>query len=769
MRKLKRLTILSVAAVAAFGALTATACGTSFVHPSGMPDAASAVSSNGGFIVEKGEYVYFINGIESYTESNVYGEVVNASLMRAKKSDINAGDSKAEIVVPQLMSAGDHSSGIYVYGNRVYFATPNNVKNTEGVIESNYLTFKSALLDGSDVQTYFNADDNAAEYRFVQKGDVVYVMYKDGNDLRSYNTVTKADTLLAQNTTAILFDKGDVTNPVAYYTMAVTEDMDKESATQLKYNQIYSVSADATVAPYTYTFDEEYLNDYKANNKGKLPYVNLGKIVLDGIGNRDVEKKGESYVANQFTHETLSATTLPLAPGGYTYTLVGYQNGGLYFSRSEITATENETAWLFYLADGKSAATEWNSVLGNGASSLDIIAKSSTNATDEALYYIDESGHHYLFVDGGSIKRADVDKTTGDTKIVRIAINSSEATLMNVDLTTDATYDYVYYTMANGSGLSVNRAVVNNEFSNLSDDKNVEPVKVLDIQHSGGWYSAEIIGGRLYYADCESFNGTAYNQISSVNLLKDGKMMTNSELIAYNESYQEVVDYIADVQGDNSKLGVAINYYYYTASRELFDENIAYAVENGEANDYLYDADEQAAFNAYVQGKEGETDLSFKDVRTRNKFITKVGVLNEEKTEKYEYYWQNQLQHYTVPTEAEGLPAWAWALIGVAIGLVVAAAIIVPILVIYFKKKKQSKTESKRKPKMFVDTTDDKSLDVYADEEDEMPVGMMSDIDFEECEEVEREALTEDELAAALAEEEAELAETEQDAEAEQE
>ena len=33
------------------------------------------VSSNGGFVVEKGNYIYFINGAEEYTASNEYGEV----------------------------------------------------------------------------------------------------------------------------------------------------------------------------------------------------------------------------------------------------------------------------------------------------------------------------------------------------------------------------------------------------------------------------------------------------------------------------------------------------------------------------------------------------------------------------------------------------------------------------------------------------------------------------------------------------------------------
>ena len=56
-----------------------------------QPTAAEAVS-NGGFVVEKGDYVYFINGEEDYTASNTFGEVVKGALMRIKKADLNDGN-----------------------------------------------------------------------------------------------------------------------------------------------------------------------------------------------------------------------------------------------------------------------------------------------------------------------------------------------------------------------------------------------------------------------------------------------------------------------------------------------------------------------------------------------------------------------------------------------------------------------------------------------------------------------------------------------------
>ena len=64
------------------------------------------VVSNGGFVVEKGNYVYFINGAEEYTASNKYGEVVKGALMRLSKSDLASKNyDNAVTVVPMLFVA----------------------------------------------------------------------------------------------------------------------------------------------------------------------------------------------------------------------------------------------------------------------------------------------------------------------------------------------------------------------------------------------------------------------------------------------------------------------------------------------------------------------------------------------------------------------------------------------------------------------------------------------------------------------------------------
>lgn len=105
------------------------------------------VVSNGGFVVEKGNYVYFINGAEEYTASNKYGEVVKGALMRLSKSDLASKNyDNAVTVVPMLFVAQNFDAGIYIYGDYVYYASPTTEKDQDGNVQNDWVSFKRAKL-----------------------------------------------------------------------------------------------------------------------------------------------------------------------------------------------------------------------------------------------------------------------------------------------------------------------------------------------------------------------------------------------------------------------------------------------------------------------------------------------------------------------------------------------------------------------------------------------------------------------------------------------
>lgn len=739
MRKIfRKFSILAACSLLAASAASMAACGYQFTPLSEGPSASDAVTSQGGFVVQKGDYVYFINGVETYTSDNTYGTPVKGALMRAKMSDIKAGINQAETVIPSLMVAADYTSGIYIYGERIYYATPNNMGNTAGQVDNTYLDFRSTALDGSDMQFYFRIADNAALYRFVEVDGTVYVVYEEDDNLISYNTAAGTSVTLAESTTAYTVNSEDVTDPYIYYTMDVTDRQDSANPQAYEYNQIYRVRADATESPYEYTWDQEYLDE---ENDGEAPYVNLGEIVLDGISVNDDE--------TQFNHDVTEDNR---SIWRYTYTLQSYTNDGIYFVRTAVPTSGSSVGTsgeLYYLSVEDLESDSFDSITGNSVYStnatdgwLEVVASAAdtSNANTSAYFYIEEGGnvkHHYLYVNSdGEIRRVDVindglgtkaeNGRNGDTSL-RIATGASGAVLTGLDSTSSETYDYVYYTCTTDNGLSIERAVYNGEpehYNTLTpageDYSAYRPVRVLEAEHASGWYNYEVVDGVVFYINAETFSSTSYTYVWTINLNGEDGLMDNVEVEAFNERYETVVGedgYLETLTEEgNSKLSSAIRYFFYTGESDQVFENIEEAESFGKRNTYLYSEEEQAAFRAFVDGT-GEDAIAFfgenyLDTVSLSTYTNLLGVMTEDDTDLLADYWQNYLERYTEETAEEaGLPGWAWALIGVAIAVVVLGAGLAVVLVILHKRKK----DAREKPELMeVDTTDDEDVDVYA-------------------------------------------------------
>ena len=739
MRKIfRKFSILAACSLLAASAASMAACGYQFTPLSEGPSASDAVTSQGGFVVQKGDYVYFINGVETYTSDNTYGTPVKGALMRARMSDIKAGINQAETVIPSLMVAADYTSGIYIYGERIYYATPNNMGNTAGQVDNTYLDFRSTALDGSDMQFYFRIADNAALYRFVEVDGTVYVVYEEDDNLISYNTAAGTSVTLAESTTAYTVNSEDVTDPYIYYTMDVTDRQDSANPQAYEYNQIYRVRADATEAPYEYTWDQEYLDE---ENDGEAPYVNLGEIVLDGISVNDDE--------TQFNHDVTEDNR---SIWRYTYTLQSYTNDGIYFVRTAVPTSGSSVGTsgeLYYLSVEDLESDSFDSITGNSVYStnatdgwLEVVASAAdtSNANTSAYFYIEEGGnvkHHYLYVNSdGEIRRVDVindglgtkaeNGRNGDTSL-RIATGASGAVLTGLDSTSSGTYDYVYYTCTTDNGLSIERAVYNGEpeyYNTLTpageDYSAYRPVRVLEAEHASGWYNYEAVAGVVFYINAETFSSTSYTYVWTINLNGEDGLMDNVEVEAFNERYETVVGedgYLETLTEEgNSKLSSAIRYFFYTGESDQVFENIEEAESFGKRNTYLYSEEEQAAFRAFVDGT-GEDAIAFfgenyLDTVSLSTYTNLLGAMTEDDTDLLADYWQNYLERYTEETAEEaGLPGWAWALIGVAIAVVVLGAGLAVVLVILHKRKKGAQ----EKPELMeVDTTDDEDVDVYA-------------------------------------------------------
>ena len=562
-------------------------------------------TSNGGFAVEKDGYVYFINGQALSTASNEYGEVNKASLMRISTTDLNSGKyENAETVVPLLFVSGNANAGIYIHGDYVYFATPTTDKDMYGNVLTGSLDFKRAKLDGTEVMSdyYFRTSSNSVEYRFV-KGDngKIYCMYVEDGALKSYNVTDREETVLVKGAASgFIFDK-DQDSDTVYYTMNVPNSFfGTDDAANESYTQIYRVSATAEVtnvdkehASYTvkdgdkyektYDFNEEYFAEKNAEAKEKkkkddsvtIPYdlsdyttygyVNLGELVVDGIG----ASQGTFAIPNAQTAQFHKAADYSYATSdehkaeftelkGYIYTLQSYENGGIYFTRTLVNSTENDPNYLYFLADETTKASAWNTILGNN--NFTIVSTNTANASASAIYYLDKGVHTYLYVSGDKLIRESYDAAKKKLNNVEIAKKGFTG---RTPLYTIGKYLYTYSSDAKTLH-RIDYTGTANDYNLVSGTEEYSDVQILKIEYNTAWYAPEFFGNVLLYNNAQTINGTSYNYITAVNLEgKNGEMMTVAELTAFNEKYDEVIAFIDGLKGDK-KLSAAVKAYFYT-------------------------------------------------------------------------------------------------------------------------------------------------------------------------------------------------------------
>lgn len=749
----KKLTVLCAAALMVCSASSIAACGkSSFVQPTGEIGAGE-VKSNGGFAVEKGNFVYFINGVEDSGADNTYGEAVKGALYRINKAALKSGEyDKAQRVVPSLFVAQNYDGGIFIYDDYVYFASPTTEKEKDGNVSNSWLSFKRAKIDGTstkkEIDEYlFRLDNNTVSYRFVNvKGadnkNTVYCMYVKDSTLYSFNVSTKSTTVLVKGAEAYYFDTENLENGNVYYQMKVPTNNTAGASTFENYNQLYCVTPDAsatvnadatsyTVAGYrTYSFDRASIvkdnAEFDASDITQYPYVNLGRLVLDGIGGV-APQNGKT----QFNDESEENNKM----AGYTYSILAYRNGRILLTRKEGFSSSSDTP-VYSFTDAQ-RTSEWNTVKANKNQLLKV-ADSSTYATKDAVYYEAEGGAlGYLYVNNNILYRSIVNAE--GTPI------EDETDLSSVDVTTlwKTEGDYLYYYGAGSSGNNLYRINYTgsteeyrrNQMISEESGKNSEysPSKILDVQWNDSWYKPEFFENVLMYSNAQSFGSQSFNYIYTVNLNgAGGSVMNADELNAFNEKYTKVTEYIedfSDIGDDGESLVLALKYYFRTGETTAYDEFLSEAEAQGYKKYYRYGEYAQAEFAAFTgRTAHGDNDYAtmFKDGEayydTESYFIRQLGETKAEDIEAIESVWRTDFIKPLPEQEAD--TGWStakkvWVTVAIVAGsLAVIAGITAPIVLTHKKKAKLAADyEATAVKKTKIDTTDDKSIDVYETEE----------------------------------------------------
>lgn len=160
-------------------------------------DTSIATYGNGGAVVERGDYVYFVNGYQSYstfTKNNLSKDFTVGGLYRAKLND-NAEfeyDENGSIVGAEQISsklAGFENTSLYVFGNHIYYATPITEVDKQGSLQTSKLEFRRVSISGgkSDVVYQAKVEASNTDFEFYYADGKVYLIVNENGTLKRVN------------------------------------------------------------------------------------------------------------------------------------------------------------------------------------------------------------------------------------------------------------------------------------------------------------------------------------------------------------------------------------------------------------------------------------------------------------------------------------------------------------------------------------------------------------------------------------------------------
>lgn len=295
----------------------------------GGPAYEDKIYGNGGMVVTKGDYIYFTesyiksSSIESSTTIDV-NNITETGIYRAKLSTKIEGEGDKAKEVPALENvelmvskiAGFENAGLYIFKDKLYFATPTTAQDSTGV-RYDLVTFYSCNLDGSNLTKFYQTEEfSSGKFSMTMIDQQVYLMVYTGTEVVIVSEDGTANKV-ASDVTGVLFPTrvniiNNEENPMinetfVYYTVdkeqegsvetgnilykaniktgKVTELLNEErisvSLIQIESNRIFYVKntvygSASTYAYYSNTLGENFLNsETKHSNLGTTSTTNL--------------------------------------------------------------------------------------------------------------------------------------------------------------------------------------------------------------------------------------------------------------------------------------------------------------------------------------------------------------------------------------------------------------------------------------------------------------------------------------------------------------
>ena len=331
------------------------------VSLSAGPKKDDAVTSNGGLVVRKGDYLYFANGYVSNSslsgKDNNYGVARNGAIYRAKLQngelmyDVTLDEDEnevktlknVELVCP--MVAGFEYTNLYIFGNTIYFATPNTEKDKTGKIRFDLTDIYAVGINGGNAKKLVNALNISSKdsFNFSYIDGKVYLTYLNENELFnlkiSGSKIENKTKVASSVSSYAINENGD---NYVYYTRAVNDD--EKSLTG-------NVLAKANLTTNKETIlkrDNNNTYTVKKVANGKIFYTRTNTLTTNAyIYSKNLEDF-ETNEEKQYTVVAYSSNQYILSVEGYDAGVVVSDNNKLLY----LTGTKNLETDITTLYDG---------------------------------------------------------------------------------------------------------------------------------------------------------------------------------------------------------------------------------------------------------------------------------------------------------------------------------------------------------------------------------------------------------------------------------
>ena len=211
------------------------------------------VVGNGSLAVTKGDYLYFVNGYTPYADvgsTNKEGKITYAGLYRIKldengnpekveaKLDNNGNEifdgsrSLKNIDILASKVVGFEYMGIYIFGDYIYYASPNNEVDKNLTPTTQYIDFFRRKLDrsGAAEKIYTTKSEGSkVKYSMISVDGDVFLNVLDGNNLVVIKN--KKTKVTVESVSDVIFapsTRSDEQVPQLYYDIYYTRNLSEE-------------------------------------------------------------------------------------------------------------------------------------------------------------------------------------------------------------------------------------------------------------------------------------------------------------------------------------------------------------------------------------------------------------------------------------------------------------------------------------------------------------------------------------------------------------